>query len=1089
MKGVIVRDGSLLLRVCGILCFSLFAMLAAGTAQAGEPGLSLLPAPKNVQVQEGSLVLPAGGRIVATDPKLMPLADVLAEEIWRLGGRRPATASDEARAGDIVLQFDGTLKDEQHAVSVGDKAVARGGTYRGVAWATVTIVQALKVEGDKLSLPRMTVQDEPDIKFRSAECDIARKWHPIANLYELVDLFRFYKISHIQFHMNDHGLFTFGSRKFPKLATVVKGQNHHYTIEELKALVAYADARGVTIIPEIEMPGHSDAAKLMPEIFGKLDAKTGKYVSSGYINVNRDDTVKACGELLEEAMDVFASSELISIGADEVSDGSFNGMPEYADFQKNHPGEAPYMHFVTAMNEVAKKRGKALMIYGRGGPKDVVQMPWTGNDGPLAKQGYKIVPYIAGSVTHHMPTLKKPPYNTIMLYSSFKTAYSFDFTKDRKIAPADLGNIYGIHILTWQHWHFMHLYDLRKTMASVSENAWNYKTKDSFQPFEQWRDKVWANTNRRLDDLVFPVKVETEGLLSDQDWTFSQAMQVKLGSPRGGTIRYRQEPLDFWRPPALPTAQSPAYAGPITITEPTVIYAALFDDAGKQIGHGTEVRYWPVEPKVLCTVYSRSALKEGVDPEAIKDDPFPNPDNYVPVGTVPLGWLTHTPSYRGMFMNGYFTTQEGRIKIPADGEYQFIPRGPAVLYIDGELVAGAEVKAKAKGKGKPAKAAKTIDAPGVVELKAGLHKFLVISQPNNTEKVMDYTGPGDRKPRSLDELMVLLPQFENSVKAVAAGLIPPGETGILSDSLAAPAEFGFATQLKVTLESPAAGGRIRYTLDGSVPTATSKAYDGPIVLTDGAIVMARRFDAQDKPVGHIWRQRYERRPLVVKAQGTVGPQDTRFGRSAKVTIVPAGNQAGAVRYTVDGSEPTAASPTYSGPIAIDKSTKIKARLFDDLGKPAGSTWSGSFKQVDFDPTNITFNKPVTSSGGENDGFYPQLANDGVLDSTQFWGAQPAPKWWQVDLGKTCSLNEIHLYTWWGGEVGDGRYYQYKVALSMDGNTWTDVVDASTNTTPASKDGYRHKFPAAEARHIRVTMLKNSANPAVHLVEVRAFEAK
>ena len=145
------------------------------------------------------------------------------------------------------------------------------------AWSTVTLLQALAVGPQGASLPKMSVSDRPDFPFRSAMTDIARKWHPLVNLYELVDLFRFYKIRYLQFHLNDHGMFTFGSKQFSKLPTVGKYGRRYYTIEELKALVAYADARGVTLIPELEMPGHSDAGRLMPEVFGiRQTPETGK---------------------------------------------------------------------------------------------------------------------------------------------------------------------------------------------------------------------------------------------------------------------------------------------------------------------------------------------------------------------------------------------------------------------------------------------------------------------------------------------------------------------------------------------------------------------------------------------------------------------------------------------------------------------------------------------------------------------------------------------------------------------------------------------------------------------------------------------
>jgi hypothetical protein len=68
-----------------------------------------------------------------------------------------------------------------------------------------------------------------------------------------------------------------------------------------------------------------------------------------------------------------------------------------------------------------------------------------------------------------------------------------------------------------------------------------------------------------------------------------------------------------------------------------------------------------------------------------------------------------------------------------------------------------------------------------------------------------------------------------------------------------------------------------------------------------------------------------------------------------------------------------------------------------------------------------------------------------------------------------------------------RYYQYTVELSTDDKNWTVAVDASKNTEAGTEKGYMHKFKATKARYVKVNMLKNSDNPAVHLVEVRVYE--
>lgn len=70
-----------------------------------------------------------------------------------------------------------------------------------------------------------------------------------------------------------------------------------------------------------------------------------------------------------------------------------------------------------------------------------------------------------------------------------------------------------------------------------------------------------------------------------------------------------------------------------------------------------------------------------------------------------------------------------------------------------------------------------------------------------------------------------------------------------------------------------------------------------------------------------------------------------------------------------------------------------------------------------------------------------------------------------------------------------RYYQYTVEVSTDGEKWATVADASKNTEVGTEKGYLHTFEPAKARYVRVNMLKNSANPAMHLVEVRVYAAE
>ncbi len=126
---------------------------------------------------------------------------------------------------------------------------------------------------------------------------------------------------------------------------------------------------------------------------------------------------------------------------------------------------------------------------------------------------------------------------------------------------------------------------------------------------------------------------------------------------------------------------------------------------------------------------------------------------------------------------------------------------------------------------------------------------------------------------------------------------------------------------------------------------------------------------------------------------------------------------------------------------------------------------------------------ATSSANE-DGHGPEAAVDGIVDQTSYWGATPYPAWWQVDLGAVKTIDRVRVVTFW--DYGGGRYYQYKVETSADGQQWTTVADMSQNTEPATEGGRMHQFAATPARYVRVEMLKNSANTGVHLVEVMVF---
>ncbi len=158
-------------------------------------------------------------------------------------------------------------------------------------------------------------------------------------------------------------------------------------------------------------------------------------------------------------------------------------------------------------------------------------------------------------------------------------------------------------------------------------------------------------------------------------------------------------------------------------------------------------------------------------------------------------------------------------------------------------------------------------------------------------------------------------------------------------------------------------------------------------------------------------------------------------------------------------------------VKLTKDPKLRARA---------ESYLGSLPRSDKD--NLARGKPVKTSVPQQGDRAPELAVNGkCTDRRDAWFGDRWPAWLQVDLGKVHTIDCVHVYFYW-----DGRYYQYTVQTSLDGKTFKTVVDMSKNTLPANENGRVHGFAPAEARYVRINVLKNSVNEAVHLTELKIY---
>ena len=398
------------------------------TADAAKPaGLNLIPWPKALRVSQDApnLSLTRNSRVVAMAEELKPLAALLSEEIFLASGLRVAAGAGKPVKGDIVLQLNRSLqadtkiltvrdlkvvktRDGAHTLTVDDRALVEGFDYRAVAEGTATLLQALRiVPGRSLALPRMTVKDWPHSDFNGVMVDCGRQNIPIEALQQMVETCRLYKVRYLHLHLSDDQGFTFPSQAFPKLGT--RNDAAHggippkvYDLKQLKALVAYADARAVTLVPELETPGHSGAMRLaMPELFDAPKTPGGG-AWLAVMNMANDEIYPALDTLVGEMCDVFKSSPYFHIGGDECNLNLLASLPQTTAYLKqnklNGMGELFVQHN-KRMNEIVKKHGKKTLVWEGAGldaslKDDVIVYPWVGDSSAATsyqKQGFTTI--------------------------------------------------------------------------------------------------------------------------------------------------------------------------------------------------------------------------------------------------------------------------------------------------------------------------------------------------------------------------------------------------------------------------------------------------------------------------------------------------------------------------------------------------------------------------------------------------------------------------------------------------------------------------------------------------------------------------
>ena len=310
------------------------------------PAPRLVPFPASLQAEAAYLPL-AGcairvGGTAAEQKQLLPLATLLAAEVKAAtdGAVRLPVVTATSSSPTILLSLSPSVVGgaEAYSLSVsGESATLTAPSYAGMVAATATLLQAVERSFDYDAVPRtkeketkagprgncttapawrlpaISVHDQPALPYRGIMVDAARAFLPLSALKGFVTLCRLYKLNYIHIHLSDDGAFSFPSKAFPELA---RQSPWAYNLTELHELQAFASARGVAIIGEMDVPGHAASmVRTLPHIFG-FPSIGEKQV--GIVDFTNTSVVSALQTIFDEISEVFPSP-YVHMGGDEVS--------------------------------------------------------------------------------------------------------------------------------------------------------------------------------------------------------------------------------------------------------------------------------------------------------------------------------------------------------------------------------------------------------------------------------------------------------------------------------------------------------------------------------------------------------------------------------------------------------------------------------------------------------------------------------------------------------------------------------------------------------------------------------------------------
>ena len=417
---------------------TLLALGALIGLEAKQIPVNIVPQPNQIEIDRGSYKI-AGVPVSydrAMDRRSVDLVRHFTHRLETLTGKEMKISAKPGKKG-FVFSRDNLIPAEGYRLDIDGKAVKIAAPdYKGFLNALQTLAQLMPLEYFKglpapradWQLPQVSIQDAPRFAYRGFHMDVARHFFPVEEVKKMLDVMALYKMNRFHWHLTDDQGWRLEIKRYPKLTTVgsVRKETivgHHrksaeydgiphkgfYTQEQIRDVVAYADSLGITVIPEIDLPGHMIAAlAAYPELGctgGPYEVRTRWGIANESLCAGKEMTMRFLEDVLTEVMDLFPS-EYIHIGGDECRKGEWEKCPfcqrkieELGLKSDEHWTKEQYLQgYVTArMQDFLAQNGRKLIgwdevLEGELKPGATV-MSWRGTKGGIkaAKMDFDVI--------------------------------------------------------------------------------------------------------------------------------------------------------------------------------------------------------------------------------------------------------------------------------------------------------------------------------------------------------------------------------------------------------------------------------------------------------------------------------------------------------------------------------------------------------------------------------------------------------------------------------------------------------------------------------------------------------------------------